>query len=133
MYTLSRRPTKADCIMGKLYKGDMGVVGVKNDSAISKLFPGALDVLQRLYLGEFGDIKIALASSADTPLASTIARDTLNLLEVLPGVTVQQAISKHWLPDFTSHMQIGRQHPLSGNKAKSHFPILHQATGIPYS
>ena len=34
---------------------------------------------------------------------------------------------------FDGNIQIGRTPPLSSNKSKTHFPILHKNTGIPYS
>ena len=30
------------------------------------------------------------------------------------------------------HVRIGRTPPLSSNKAKTHFPLIKEATGIPY-
>ena len=55
------------------------------------------------------------------------------MLEVLPGVTLEQAF-------FTAgggfgddrNLQIGRSPPLSADKASTHFPILRECTGIEY-
>ena len=51
------------------------------------------------------------------------------LLEVLPGLTVWDLIVTR---DFDGRdiNQIGRQPPLSPNKAATHFPRLREATGI---
>ena len=41
-------------------------------------------------------MKIAAASSADTPLAVRIGRAALSLLEVEPGVTVRSVFGRGW-------------------------------------
>ena len=61
-----------------------------------------------------------------------IGRSALDLLEVVPGVTVREVLGTEWPSDFEGNLQIGRTPPLSSNKAATHFPILRRETGIPY-
>ena len=82
-------------------------------------------------------MRLACASSADTPLACRIGRAAMAILEVLPGVTLLEAFRTagggFGFADGNDHnLQIGRTAPLSSNKAASHFPILRKATGVPY-
>jgi hypothetical protein len=54
-----------------------------------------------------------------------------NTQEVLPGLTVWDLVcGRDWQGRDVN--QIGRQPPLSSNKARSHFPFLKKATGIRY-
>lgn len=98
---------------------------------VIRLFPAALRILQRFHAGEYGATRLAAASTANTPLAARIARQALRLLEVVPGVTVEQVFLAGWEPE-QQVLQIGRQPPLSADKAASHFPRLREATGVPY-
>ena len=41
-------------------------------------------------------MRIAVASSADTPFAEKVGRKALSMLEVLPGLTVWQMLLKDW-------------------------------------
>lgn len=75
-------------------------------------------------------MKIAMASSADTPFAEKVGRASLKLLEVIPGITVWDVLMRDW--DNQDVNQIGRQPPLSSNKSMTHFPFLKQRTGIRY-
>jgi magnesium-dependent phosphatase 1 len=51
--------------------------------------------------------------------------------EVIPGMTVWDLVcGRDW--DGRDVNQIGRQPPLSSNKAATHFPLLKKATGIRY-
>jgi magnesium-dependent phosphatase 1 len=59
-------------------------------------------------------------------------RSALDLLEVVPGVSVRQVLAAGWPADFDGNLQIGRQPPLSSNKAATHFPRLRGFTGVPY-
>ena len=52
-------------------------------------------------------------------------------MEVVPGVSVWDVLMRDW--DGVDVNQIGRQPPLSPNKAKTHFPRLREATGVPYN
>eukprot|EP01041_Mallomonas_annulata_P005702 gene5702-11508_t len=132
MYTLNELPTER--VIGKLgvYDGE-GVIGVKSGFETIRLFPGALEVLQEFYAGKYPNMRIAAASSADTPRAVEIGRTALNILEVVPGVTVRQVFGKGWDEGFEDNLQIGRTAPLTSDKATSHFPILQEKTKIPYS
>jgi hypothetical protein len=72
--------------------------------------------------GKFPGMKIAAASSADTPFAVQIGRKALTMLEVVPGVTVWDLLLReHGGEDVN---QIGRTPPLSSDKSATHFPIL---------
>ena len=134
MYTLSEIPKPGDAVRGKLGDLDMeGVISVKSGYDQIKVFPAALKVLQDYYTDQFpSSMRIAAASSADTPLAVEIGRAAMNLLEVLPGVTVREVFAKGWPKGFEGNLQIGRTPPLSSNKAETHFPILRKETNIDY-
>ena len=70
--------------------------------------------------------------SADTPLAVKIGRSALDLLEVVPGVTVREVLATGFPEGFDGNLQIGRTPPLSSNKSATHFPFLRRETGVPY-
>lgn len=131
MYELNEIPSTR--VMGQLGMYGEGVVGVKSGYEVIRLFPTALEVLQEYYMDKYPGMRIAAASSADTPQAVQIGRTAMGILEVLPGVTLREVFSKGWDTGFEGNMQIGRTPPLSADKAKTHFPILLEATGIPYS
>ena len=132
MYTLSNVPQATDAIKGKLGDGE-GVICVKSGYDQIRIFPAALQVLQDYYIGNFpSTMRIAAASSADTPLAVEIGRAAMNLLEVLPGITLRKVFAKGWPEGFEGNLQIGRSPPLSSNKAETHFPILKKETNIDY-
>ena len=57
-------------------------------------------------------------AAQDTPFAEQVGRATLRLLEVLPGLTVWELLMRDW--EGRDVNQIGRQPPLSANKAASH-------------
>jgi magnesium-dependent phosphatase 1 len=130
MYTLTEIPTEAAV-------GDLGAYGRGNIGAISggeiiQLYPDALTILQQIYLGSYGDIRIAIASSADTPLAVQIGRTAMNIIEILPGISFRMVLQRGWPIDFQDHLQIGRTPPLSPEKGKTHFPRIQYATQIQY-
>lgn len=137
MYELNEIPISAEKngIKGKLNdEGTMeGITAVKSGTDLIKLFPASLKILQDFHNGLLGDdVRIAAASSADTPHAVKIGRAALNILEVVPGVTVRSVFNRGWPEEFEGNMQIGRSPPLSSNKAETHFPILKKKTGIDY-
>ena len=82
MYTLDSVPTLKDAQRGKLGdKGD-GVVAVSSGYEDIRIFPAALIVLQDFYEGKYGSkMRIAAASSADTPRAVSIGRAAMGILE----------------------------------------------------
>ena len=124
-------PSDKDIVKGDLNGRGEGVVGVMSGGHQISLHKGSLLALQNHFDGEYGDMKVAFASSADTPFAEKIGRASLKLLEVVPGTTVWDlAVGRDWQGRDVN--QIGRQPPLSSNKAKSHFPFLKKATGIRY-
>ena len=57
----------------------------------------------------------------------------MDLLEIVPGVTMREVFNKGWDDGFDGNIQIGRTPPLSSDKSKTHFPIIKQHTGIDYS
>lgn len=131
MYTLSELPVKP--VMDKLGLHGEGVAAVYSGRRKVQLFPGALRVLQDIYLDCYPCVRIAAASSADTPRAVQIARACMDTLEVLPGVTMRQVFAKGWQPGFEGNIQIGRSPPLSADKGATHFPRIQRETGIPYN
>lgn len=94
------------------------------------LHRGALKALQSHAEGLYPGMRIAVASSANTPFAEKVGRKALAMLEVLPGISVWQMLLKDWNGEDVN--QIGRQPPLSSNKAQTHFPRLKAATGVPF-
>lgn len=87
--------------------------------------------MQNHYDGVYDGMKVVFASSADTPFAEKVGRASLKLLEVVPGVTVWDVVvGRDW--EGRDVNQIGRQPPLSSNKARSHFPFLKRETSIRY-
>ena len=134
MYQLDILPTAKDAIRGDLGNGaGVGVVAVKSGRETIRLFPGALFALQSLIQGSYGDrMRFAVASSADTPRAVQIGREAMNILEVLPGITLRQVLGHCRPPNFEGNLQVGRSSPLSSNKAATHFPILQRECQVPY-
>ena len=132
MYELEEVPTVASRVFGKLPDGE-GVVAVRSGYEEIRLFPDALVLLRDFCLDRFPSrMRIAAASSADTPRAVQIGRAAMGLLEVLPGVSLRKVFSKGWPEGFEGNLQIGRSPPLSSNKAETHFPLLRQETGVDY-
>jgi len=92
MYVLEHIPSINDVVRGPLGERGEGVVAIRSGSHTVRLFPGALEALQRVHRGDYKDMKMAVASSADTPHAARCARACLSLLEVVPGVSVMQTL-----------------------------------------
>lgn len=133
-YTLESIPNENCRILGKLGELDTeGYIAVNAGNENLRLFPDVLRILQHYYSGAYGCMRLAIASSADTPHATKIAHASLKLLEVFQGVSVQQVVNKGWPEGFTGNIQIGRQYPLTKFKATSHFPIIKSNTNIDYS
>jgi len=131
MYTLSKICDSSNVVKGDLNGRGEGVVGVMSGRSKISLHTGSLIALQNHYDNKFDDMKVCFASSADTPLAEKIGRSALKLLEVVPGVTVWDlVVGRDWSGEDIN--QIGRQPPLSSNKASTHFPILRELTKVPY-
>eukprot|EP01059_Diplonema_ambulator_P002029 TRINITY_DN1166_c1_g1_i1.p1 TRINITY_DN1166_c1_g1~~TRINITY_DN1166_c1_g1_i1.p1 ORF type:complete len:191 (+),score=51.03 TRINITY_DN1166_c1_g1_i1:351-923(+) len=112
VYLLNRMPNKP--VTGE----DGRVVGASDGSMTVQLHPGAVVALNELRM--MPDVKVAAAS---TSLAPPYSYQCLKLIEVSPGVS---AIS------CFDHLQIGRSGKLTSRKT-SHFKLLHQESGIPYS
>ena len=145
MYELCEVPQKGSCeVFGDLNGRGEGVTGVKSAGDLIQLFPGALLALQEFADGQHEGMRLAIASSADTPLAEQIGREAMKILEVLPGVTVYDVLVRGWeegpmQPPAPGgwergpvNLQIGRQAPLTSDKSRTHFPALRDGTGVPY-
>jgi magnesium-dependent phosphatase 1 len=132
MYTLSEVPSSQDMVIGSLGDYGDGVISVRSGRDEIQLFPAALSVLQKVYKGQYPGVRLAAASSADTPHAVKIGRTALGMLEVVPGVTVREVFAQGWPEGFEGNLQIGRTAPLSSNKAATHFPFIKKATLIDY-
>ena len=82
MYTLDTIPTLKDVQRGNLGDKGEGVVAVSSGYEDIQIFPAALMVLQDFYEGKYGSkMRIAAASSADTPRAVSIGRAAMGILE----------------------------------------------------
>eukprot|EP00308_Calcidiscus_leptoporus_P013231 CAMPEP_0119355448 /NCGR_PEP_ID=MMETSP1334-20130426/4282_1 /TAXON_ID=127549 /ORGANISM="Calcidiscus leptoporus, Strain RCC1130" /LENGTH=208 /DNA_ID=CAMNT_0007369279 /DNA_START=76 /DNA_END=702 /DNA_ORIENTATION=+ len=130
MFEMGVVPMVEDAVRGDLNGRGEGIAGVMSGRDKISLHTGALIALQEHADGGFPGMRVALASSADTPFAERVGRAALTILEVLPGLTVWDLLMRDW--DGVDVNQIGRQPPLSSNKAKSHFPRIKEATGIRY-
>ena len=130
MFTLSEMPSEG--VRGDLNGRGEGVVGVRSGSDVIRLFPDALRVLQEFWDGEHDPTRLAVASSADTPFAASIAQAALDMLEIVPGVTLRDVLCRGHPEGLTDHIRIGRTPPLSSDKSKTHFPLIREATGIEY-
>lgn len=126
MYEMSAMPS--DTVKGDLNGRGEGVAGVMSGRDKISLHRGSLLAMQEHWDGKYPGMKVAIASSADTPFAEKVGRASLKLLEVVPGVTVWDVFMRdHNGVDVN---QIGRQPPLSSNKSRTHFPFLREKTGI---
>lgn len=135
MYELESVPQARDVVLGPLSSdgGEQGAVGVRSGGETIRLFEDARAILRDFYTGAFpSDVRLAAASSADTPRAVAIGRAAMSLLEVLPGVTMRQVLARGWPEGFEENLQIGRSPPLSSDKAATHFPLLQRLTGVAY-
>ena len=124
-------PTETDAVRGDLNGRGEGITGVMSGRHKISLHAGSLVALQEHADGQYPGMRVALASSANTPFAEQIGRASLKMLEVVPGTTVWDVLMRDW--DGRDVNQIGRQPPLSPNKSNTHFPRLREATGIAYS
>jgi magnesium-dependent phosphatase 1 len=133
MFEMPALPDPKNVVRGDLNGRGKGITGVYSGRhELISLHEEALVALQEQYDNRYPGMKMALASSANTPFAEKIGRASLKLLEVVPGTSVWDLLMRDW--DSKDVNQIGRQPPkLSPNKAKSHFPNLHKMTGIPFS
>lgn len=131
MFEMSAVPDgPKDSVRGDLNGRGDGVTGVLSGCDKISLHTGALAALQAHADGDFAGVRVALASSANTRFAESVGRAALTVLEVLPGLTVWQLLMRDWKDADVN--QIGRQPPLSANKAATHFPRLREATGVPF-
>jgi len=130
MYEMTAIPTKSGKICGDLNKKGYGVIGVMSGRDKISLHRGSLVALQGHADRQFSGMRIAVASSADTPFAEKVGRAALKMLEVLPGVSVWDVLLRDW--EGRDVNQIGRQPPLSSDKSATHFPRLKEATGVAY-
>ncbi len=115
MFEMDAIPTESDAVIGDLNGRGNGCVGVMSAGDKISLHQGALVALQEHADGTYPGMRIALASSANTPFAERVGRKALAMLEVVPGLTVWDLLMRDW--DGVDVNQIGRQAPLSPNKA----------------
>lgn len=130
MYEMPALPSKT--VQGPLGEsGEVGVTGAYSGRNKISMHPGSMIALrEHLAKDKYPGMKVCFASSADTPFAEQIGRAALKLLEVAPEKTVWDLVLEDW--DGEDVNQIGRQPPLSSNKAQTHFPRIRKLTGIPY-
>ena len=83
MYEMSSLPSST--VMGDLNGRGEGVIGVMSGRDKISLHKGSLISLQEHHDGKYPGMKIAMASSADTPFAEKVGRAALKMLEVVPG------------------------------------------------
>ena len=83
----NERPTKLQYYLITIAsKQGKGVTGVKSGDQMLKIFPRALSVLQAIHAGNYpGPMRLATASTADTPQCVKIAKAAMALLEIVPG------------------------------------------------
>lgn len=130
-------PTSKGRKIGKLGHFGEGTIAVDCGGRLLKLFPGALLALQQYVHNRrfLEGTRIAVASSAVTPLAVDIAYAALNMLEVFPGISVREVLRMGWEQHgdgFEGNIKIGRSYPLSASKADTHFPLLQRDTGMKF-
>ena len=131
MYTMSSIPTADNVVTGKLGSEGEGVIGVYSGGDKISLHDGSMAAMQEIYSGAYPGMKVCFASSADTPFAEKVGKASLKLLEIVPGKTIWDfVVNDCWNGEDVN--QIGRQPPLSSNKAQTHFPRIRKLTGIPY-
>jgi len=128
MFSMPSIPSQT--VIGDLNGRGEGVIGVMSGPHQISLNKGSIVALQEHADNVYPGMKIALASSADTPFAEKIGRAALKMLEVLPSLTIWDLLMRDW--DGVDVNQIGRQPPLSSDKSKSHFPLLRQKTKIKF-
>ena len=108
-------------------------IGVRSgERTVIELHEGARKALEEYLDGKYPGARLATASSADTPLAVSIGKSALSLLEIIPGVSCASVFAIGFEQEFAGNMQIGRTKPLSSNKSETHFPILRKETNVPY-
>lgn len=143
-YTLSGK--YKGCIKGRVLNVESNIVtAVKFGANTLSIHPGARTALFEIHRGKYdgkcnkkygGNMRIAIASSADTAKAVGYAHKALSVIEIVPGVTIREVVNRGWKESVVQrqgHIQIGRSGALSSNKAKSHFTIIQKEVGIPYS
>ena len=96
MFEMTAVPTEADVVLGELGGAGSGVVSVMSGGERISLHPGALAALQKHANDGFPGMRLAVASSANTPFAEEIARAALELLEVTPGFSVMDLLLSDW-------------------------------------
>ena len=119
------------------------IIGARFGSDTLTIHPGARTALHELWSGKYdghcnanSDMRAAIASSADNAHAVKCAHKALSTIDIAPGVTVRQVVNRGWSDEVVGsggHIQIGRSKPLSGDKSRTHFPLIRKATGVPYS
>lgn len=88
MYELYEIPTADKVTRGDLNGRGEGITGVYSGNRVIRMFPGALVALQESHDRVHEGLKLAVASSADTPLAERIGRAAMKILEVVSFCSV---------------------------------------------
>ena len=95
-------------VLGNLGSDKEGVVGVESHGITLQLFPGAREALKRIATGQYPGVRLAAASSADTANAELCAWKGFSLLEVIPGLTMEQLFKRGFEDVYPGNVQIGR-------------------------
>jgi len=140
-------------VISDLQTHGKGITAVYCGKSAVSLHPGALELLQQTYLAKIGknseprwsEINIAIASSACGKISVDCIQKAFDVLEVVPGTTVRQAINEGWSENVISpagnfhpyggHVWVGRTEKLglSSDKGKSHFPRIKEFTGVEFA
>jgi len=145
---LSGPPNKNKIQTGPLLnnKGN-GTTGVLCGNDYLTVHPGAMTAFQEIYENKkYPNMRLALASSASnyggrgSGCPADIGFRALEILEILPNVTIRDVINKSWEshPNYSNiikndfHCLIGNSGILSEDKSKSHFPLLRKNLEIEY-
>ena len=137
------RSTKTGVIR-EMMNGKELITKVRFGSQILEIFDGVRTALMEVYSDRYdglcnpningGNMRFAIASSADDAHAVKCAHSALSTIEIEPGVTIRDVVNRGWDLDVikNGHIQIGRSYPLTSNKSQTHFPFIQKATGVPY-
>ena len=135
-YLIEVLPDPKNVVKGDLNGQGVGTIGATlGKDQVYQLFPGALHALQQHYLNNYPETRFSLASSSVNSFTVSCIHSALEILEVVPGVTILDVLNKNWSTDVISkkrHLQIGRSGELSSNKSATHFPILKNVSGVEY-
>ena len=144
---LSNTPNKNKLKTGPLLDQGTGIIAVHCGNNYLSVHPGAMKAFQEIYKNEkYPNMRLALASSASnyggrgSGCPADIGFQALEILEILPGVTIRNVLDNSWKNhenysniiknDF--HCLIGNSGILTEDKSRSHFPLLRKNLNIEY-